>query len=371
MSLNFSCMGLIRSMLVNMIPNKNRKAARDGSAKPNALVKGRKNNLLNKNNGNNNQRVVAPIAMSRLVKVNNPKSVYMKNGNARIVHREYLQEVLSSDIFRVVGLGINPGLPGTFPWLCQIAARYESYRFKSLKFEFYTESSTTSSGTIALGIDYDASDPPPVSKSQLMAYQSTVRSPVWASCIHNSTKQNLSKRSDYFVRTGTILSNNDIKLYDVGNLFVVTQGQSGDEHSVGELWVEYDVELMTPQLNSTDIQSLILHGQTALTAAKLLGTDPTPHGQLQYTYDNATGTITFNQNFEGYVTFYAVGTNFVANIIYTGSLEHHAVIHDYWAATEAYRIDEIRALVGQTMKYHLTSATSVTSSRVVIAAGNA
>jgi hypothetical protein len=38
--------------------------------------------------------------------------------------------------------------------------------------------------------------------------------------------------------------------YDVGNLFICTQGITGNGLVVGKLWLEYDVEFFTPQLPS-------------------------------------------------------------------------------------------------------------------------
>jgi hypothetical protein len=58
------------------------------------------------------------------------------------------------------------------------------------------------------------------------------------------SKKNLAKRKDLLVRLGAVSQK---KFYDVGNLFLATQGQEDTTDSIGELWVDYTVVLSTPQ----------------------------------------------------------------------------------------------------------------------------
>jgi hypothetical protein len=46
------------------------------------------------------------------------------------------------------------------------------------------------------------------------------------------------------------VASTDIKTYDVANFFIATNGQAAPS-DIGELYVEYDVELLTPQLNNS------------------------------------------------------------------------------------------------------------------------
>lgn len=49
-----------------------------------------------------------------------------------------------------------------------------------------------------------------------------------------------------FVRVGGLQANQDIKLYDSGNIFIGTV--DGTAVAWGKLWIEYDVVLFTPYL---------------------------------------------------------------------------------------------------------------------------
>lgn len=192
--------------------------------------------------------VRAPVAQSRIKTTPAPRVERSKNnGDVVIRHREFIGDIPGSVAFAVNTYPVNPGLSSTFPWLSQQASQYESYRFLRLNFEFQTMSSTATPGTVMAAVDYDPADSAPVSKTQLAAYRKFVRSAPWQDFGNHSLKEDLSKRKSYFIRRGTLTANQDVQLYDTGNLFLATQGQA-DNSAVGELYVDYEVQLMTPQL---------------------------------------------------------------------------------------------------------------------------
>jgi hypothetical protein len=61
-----------------------------------------------------------------------------------------------------------------------------------------------------------------------------------------SVGEDLHKAKTNYVRPGPQPANTDIKTYDVGNLFVVSQGVTTSLATCGELYVEYDIILKTP-----------------------------------------------------------------------------------------------------------------------------
>lgn len=193
--------------------------------------------------------IKAPVAQTTQTRTALPEQKRLPNGDVIVSHREFIQDIAGSVDFAVTGLAINPGVGSTFPWLATLASLYESYKFDELMFEFKTMSSTSSTGTVMMAVDYDASDPAPVSKQQLASYQGNVRSSPWENVNQRSTSANLGKRSSYYNRSGPLTANQDVKLYDTGNLFLATQGQAGTS-AVGELYVAYKVRLMTPQLSN-------------------------------------------------------------------------------------------------------------------------
>ncbi len=198
-------------------------------------------------------RVVrAPVAMTQVIRTSDPKFSRLPNGDVIVSHRELVQDVIGSVDFQVTKIPVNPGLSQFLVWLSQMAPLYESYKFEKLDYEFRTSSSTATTGVVMCAVDYDASDSAPVDKVQLASYKGFVRSSPWENFDQRSTRENLNKRQSFFVRTGALSDNEDIKLYDTGNLFLATQGQAS-ALSVGELYADYRVRLMTPQLNNPSL----------------------------------------------------------------------------------------------------------------------
>jgi hypothetical protein len=171
---------------------------------------------------------------------------------------EFIMDVHGSTNFAVgASLAINPGQATTFPWLSTIANRYEKYRFVKLRFYYkpmvtqYTANYNT--GKVMMNCDYDASDPGPTSKQQVedsephvdgMPYQSF-------SFALDPREMNGMTSDAHYVRPGGLPGGTDIKTYDVGNLFLSTVGQT-DTGLIGELHVEYDIELSVPILDNND-----------------------------------------------------------------------------------------------------------------------
>lgn len=260
----------------------------------------------------------APVAMQRQSKMSKPRMVTAPNGNCRIRHREYLKDIVaqaaSPSLFTSEGFPVNPGMSGTFPWLSQIAPRFEKYRFNSLKFQFETEAPTSLGGSLILTLDYDASDQAPQSKVQAMAYKNAVRSAPWEECTHTSAKEDLSQQKQYFVRSGANPASTDVKLYDVGNLFVCSQNVVTGGATLGELYVDYDIELLTPQLqlpSQDDVDSVAIQSAGGTTAAIPLGTSPTfVNSQVSplVSYNTVNGDITFLKAGKFVFAFHATGT---------------------------------------------------------------
>jgi len=195
-----------------------------------------------------NKRVTVPSAIGNLVKTSTPdlQSSFTGDGRVRIRHREYIADIAGSVAFASTTFVVNPGISASFPWLSVIAANYESYKFNKLCFQFSTEKPTSVGGSLLMAIDYDANDAAPTTKSEIMAYHNAVRCPVWSQTDYVSDKPDLNKLPQHYIRSTTV-SGTDLKTYDVGNLFVCTSG-CADTSAMGELYVIYDVELITPQL---------------------------------------------------------------------------------------------------------------------------
>jgi hypothetical protein len=162
-----------------------------------------------------------------------------------VKHREFIGDVNGSEDFFLSQFAVNPGLAETFPWLNEVAQNFESYHFRYLRFQYQPQAPTTAPGTVMLAIDYDAADTAPTEKIELMSLVGAVRCAVWSEIEQRSTADDLKKMAPrLYVRTTNLASNLDIKTYDVGNLFIATVGATAI--TVGELYVEYEVELTSP-----------------------------------------------------------------------------------------------------------------------------
>jgi len=250
----------------------------------------------------NGSKQVAPVSKTTVRQTSRPQMQSSRNGDCRIKHREYIGDIVgaagSPSAYSIASYPINPGLVAFSPWLATIAQRFESYRFHSLKFIYETEAPSSLGGTLLLSADYDAADSPPSSKVQLMSYRSSVRSAPWCDVSFVALKEDLQKLPSRYVRTAALAANLDIKTYDVGNFFAATQNVTSPNAVCGELYVEYDVELMTPVYDAgNDVAGGSVAGGGALSAASVLGSAPVP--------DPANAGVSFSGNT---ITFAVPGT---------------------------------------------------------------
>jgi len=251
----------------------------------------------------------APVATSRRITTRKPK-MRASSTSATISHREFIGDIAGSIAFEGNAFALNPGNGLVFPWLSSIALNYESYVFKDLHFHYETSVSTTTAGTVMLAVDYDASDTAPPTKQHLMAYAQAQRSAPWQECAFNCRSGDLTKfAKERYVRDASPPAG-DIKTFDVGNLFLATQGNTSDA-IIGELYVSYTVELRTPQVHTATIKSLsITQGtldNTFLGGNPILSINP-----WNASYESSTETLS--------LIGMTVGATYSMGIFGTGSL---------------------------------------------------
>jgi hypothetical protein len=261
--------------------------------------------------GGSGRKVAAPVATTRKQTARSPVFSSTGAGDVHVHHRELLATIPGSVDFAVTSVAVNPGLSGSFPWLSSIANRYQSYKFNSLCFEFITSCSTTFTGNVMLGMDFDAAEAAPLSKPQFMSYRSSVAESPWKDLSTRFLPVDLHKAVSSYIRTGPLAPNLDIKTYDVGNFYVATQGQVATT-AVGDLYVEYDLQLLTPQraaisLSLPSLSASIVGGGSF--ASSFFGSDPiiNPNNSLDIAVSGTTSTITFNTAFDGLVNLLAEG----------------------------------------------------------------
>lgn len=165
----------------------------------------------------------------------------------------------NSGIFKQVYYPINPGLQ-TFPWLSNIAAAYESYRFHKLVVKYIPTCSSVTSGSVNMFLDYDASDNFAPNELWFRNNYGAVSGPSWDSLRTVAPREALTKGyTERYIRDSDVVG--DIKTYDIANLFVGVEGQQGLDR-IGSLYIEYDIEFKTPQMKTLPFSTQVLRSNS-------------------------------------------------------------------------------------------------------------
>jgi hypothetical protein len=185
----------------------------------------------------------APVAYNVRTRKPAPRFRSTK-GSYTICNREYVTTVTGNTNFSLKSFIIQPGLSSTFPWLSAIANTHQRYKFKSLKFVYVPVASTSERGRVTLAYTIDVKDEDPFDAVTLFQYPSSNEGSVWSS---NEVVINLATRPDtLYTRLGNV-AESDIKTYDFGKFYLATSLTADDTTAVGQLFVDYEIELYTPK----------------------------------------------------------------------------------------------------------------------------
>lgn len=196
-----------------------------------------------------------------------PASFNRKGADIIVRHEEYITDVLGSTDFNAVSYLLNPGNPALFPFLWQIASRYEEYEMLGVVFEYrpasYAYSANVSSGVVVMATDYDVLDSNYSDKRPMEASEYATSCMPSESMMHPiecDPRRNVMHRG--FVKPGSTsldeYGTGDPRLDFLGRTTVATQGmpETANGKSIGELWVSYQVRLSRPILEGAlNVQS--------------------------------------------------------------------------------------------------------------------
>lgn len=188
----------------------------------------------------NGQTSYAPVARSKTVRITQPMTS-MRGTNTVIKHREYLRLVTSSLTQSIVAVDVNPGMQSCFNWLSTIARGFEKYKFHKLTFTYVSASSTTEKGRVALSFQYDPSARTPQTRTDFFNVTPNVEEAPWEDIILNVQPPSNWLFTRKAGSTGTL------NTYDAGKLLVMSALNANSTTQLGELFVEYEVELSRPQ----------------------------------------------------------------------------------------------------------------------------
>jgi hypothetical protein len=233
--------------------------------------------------GNKRQASVA-AAYSTGISGNKPKILQTRPDMCLVAHRELVGNLTGAGttaFTQLLELQLNPGLPAFTPWLANIAQNWQFYRFKKLRFCYYTRTGSTTVGSIVIVPDYNPADAAPQSEVIASNYEDVQEDVPWKDqcCVLRPNAMH-GVGVKKLVRIGALAPNLDINQYDSGNLWVFSVDSAG-ANIWGKLWVEYEVEFMTPQLPPQG-ELLAVGAASAVsgTVANPVSTAPTIGGSL-------------------------------------------------------------------------------------------
>jgi len=143
---------------------------------------------------------------------------------------------------------MNPGLAGSFPWLSGHANLYEKYRVNKLIYRYKNLKGTATDGNVLFGFDYDVLDGPPATAIQMTQLTEWIDGAPWRIFEFRVPTDGRI----LFTRQGPV-AGADLKTYDMGQLFVATEGCPAAQ--VGYLEVEYDISFYNKQSSFYSVPS--------------------------------------------------------------------------------------------------------------------
>ncbi len=252
-------------------------------------------NKTNKNVSNKPKKSTAIAAAYQfLPKRQVPSSKELGQGKVLVKGSEFISTINGSVSFSATRIQCNPGL-STFTWLSAQALKYERYRWRKIHYEYIpAEAVTTTAGTIYMVADYDPTDAAPSSLSNLATYETQCEARVWSSCTlvvnERRLNDNIGARK---VRCGPVAG--DLSIYDGLSVSYGTIS-CANTNAIGQLWVHYEIELISPQTTSNPTpNSLVQYNRStnqtmATTVATVLQFDQAIIDTLSMT--PATGVFT-------------------------------------------------------------------------------
>lgn len=143
----------------------------------------------------------------------------------------------------------NPGLD-LYPRLSKIALAYEKYTVRKLQVVFVpTRATTITPGSVYLAADFDPCEAPPGNISALSTYEVQSSTRLFDKCVLDipPSRMHDGVRAKK-MRCGPVAG--DLSLYDACSIVVATFGCE-DQIGIGQLWIHYELVLISPQVEPT------------------------------------------------------------------------------------------------------------------------
>lgn len=151
----------------------------------------------------------------------------------------------------VASYAINPGLSSLFPWMSTLAGAFNLYRFRKLRLVYKNSTSTSNTGVIVIGFNPDPNDAVPTSLAQIENYDTRLRITSWLEGYVDVPRCDLNRLNKFIVRKSIVPG--ELATYDLGSIYIAASGNNSSSATVGELWIEYDLEFFSPVVDPSII----------------------------------------------------------------------------------------------------------------------
>jgi len=288
------------------------------------MAKQNKSRRVIRRRSRSNRQLQGAMAPSGIVASQPNSSIkFSSKGSAVFIERSELVSSLAGSVAdSVSSFPVNPGLNYVFPWLFPIANRFELYRFKFLRFRYQPTSPSTATGSVALCFDHDANDDYPVNARDFADMQDHVFGSTWSPIGINVNVNQLNMALPYRYTRPYDLIDTDNKTMDSGSFHVLVSGQASTA-TIGNIWVDYRVELSVPQVEDGIPGEYIDHTADLSVTSPWGATQPTGVGEEIATVEaNASGyfnTLKFKKVGEYLLDFICGGTNVTALNLVNGN----------------------------------------------------
>jgi len=229
---------------------------------------------------------------------------------SRVRHREFIGNIISPptpDVFNNTSYRLAVDNKTLFPWLAELAARYQKVKYHGMVFYYKTTSTDyNNSGTVQLAVNYNATEEEYTSTAQMLnSMFSTSTKPSVSAAAPIECDPNTMPKGGYYIRhPQSVNSDTDLRMSTVGTLNVATEGLTLPSGTVlGQLWCTYDVELLYPYV----VPSTIFESPSFTTCATVGYKIWQTGSDFSSTFDsylraNTRGSVTFPFKVEDYVT---------------------------------------------------------------------
>lgn len=321
----------------------------------------------------------APAAISTAITGVMPRITSTMSGKT-VNRREFVSDINGSTApysagVHLYGLPITPHDHVLFPWLSVESKNWESYQFVYLNFVYEPRCPTTTTGHISMAIQYDPAAATPQSIDELLLNQTSATGTPWSRLSMRADVGQMNKFTRHRFLKGWHEADDDSNKQNsaAGKIFFA-EGSQADNTTIGQLYVEYAVNINTPKKSANPSESFALGTSdgTGASAIVVFGTTfafqaDSPMLQIINEVEvNAAGdTLTFNRSFVGVVNIYATGSGLGA-IGDNGSTATVEQVLGHGTTAHMTSIWKVRASAGQTYKPSFATWTTCTNLRVVL-----